>query len=95
MTDILDEADFIKDQYFLEVSSPGVERVLRKDWQLKEYIGTLVEIKLFKKDELGNKSYEAILDDVDNLKIIVKLSDEKKKEINRKNISQIKTIYNF
>ena len=27
----LDEADYIKDQYFLEVSSPGVERVLKKE----------------------------------------------------------------
>ena len=35
ITDILDEADYIKDQYFLEVSSPGIERLLRKDWQLE------------------------------------------------------------
>ena len=27
----LDKADYIKEQYFLEVSSPGVERTLRKD----------------------------------------------------------------
>ena len=25
ITDILDEADYIKDQYFLEVSSPGID----------------------------------------------------------------------
>ena len=31
INDILDEADYIKDQYFLEVSSPGLERTLRKD----------------------------------------------------------------
>ena len=30
ITDILDEEDYIKEQYYLEVSSPGLERVLRK-----------------------------------------------------------------
>ena len=48
ITEILDEKDYIKDQYFLEVSSPGIERVLRKDWQLEENIGQEVEVKLFK-----------------------------------------------
>ena len=48
ITEILDEKDYIKDQYFLEVSSPGIERVLRKDWQLEENIGQEVELKLFK-----------------------------------------------
>ena len=31
INDILDEADYIKEQYFLEVSPPGVERILRKE----------------------------------------------------------------
>ena len=55
--DLIDEADFIKEQYFLEISSPGIERILRKDWQLKKFKGELVEVKLFKKDKNGNKSY--------------------------------------
>ena len=36
ITDILDEADYIKEQYYLEVSSPGIERILRKKWQLEK-----------------------------------------------------------
>lgn len=34
INDILDKADLISGEYFLEVSSPGIERVLRKDSQL-------------------------------------------------------------
>ena len=34
ISDILDEANYIKEQYFLEVSSPGIERILRKDKHL-------------------------------------------------------------
>ena len=61
INDVLDEADYIKEQYFLEVSSPGIERVLRKDRHLEQNIGNMVSVKLFKKDEDGNKEYEGIL----------------------------------
>ena len=62
--DIIDEADLVKEQYFLEISSPGIERLLRKDWQLKKFKGEIVEVKLFKKDDKGNKNYIGNLDDV-------------------------------
>ena len=48
INDIIDKADLIKQEYFLEVSSPGIERVLRKDNHLKQSIGEKVEIKMFK-----------------------------------------------
>lgn len=47
ITDMLDEADYIKEQYFLEVSSPGVERVLRKEKQLQANIGNEIICNLF------------------------------------------------
>ncbi len=92
ITDMLDEADLIKEQYFLEVSSPGIERVLRKDWQLKKYIGEEVEISLFKKDENGYKEYVGILKNVDDEYLTVEC-DEKEYNIYKKDISQTKTIY--
>ncbi len=89
--DLIDEADFIKDQYYLEISSPGIERLLRKDWQLKKFQGELVEVKLFKKDEKGNKNYVGNLGEItdDTLKI----ESEELIEIDRKNIAQVKTVY--
>ena len=92
ITDILDEADYIKDQYFLEVSSPGIERLLRKDWQLNKYIGSKVEVNLFKKDEKGFKEYIGILKQVDEEYLIIK-QDNTDYKILRKDISQVKTIY--
>ena len=59
--DLLDEADYIKEQYFLEISSPGIEKILRKDKHLKNNIGAEINIKLFKKDENGKKEYHGIL----------------------------------
>ena len=91
--DELDKADYIKEQYFLEVSSPGVERVLRKDKHLEKNLQSEVQIKLFKKDENGKKEYQGILKEFDDQKIIIE--NTIKMEIPRKNIAQIKTVYNW
>ena len=91
ISDLLDEANYIKDQYFLEVSSPRIERVLRKDKHLEQSKGKEIAIKLFKKDEAGNKEYQGILKDFDDETII--LEDDIK--IERKSIAQIKTIYDW
>lgn len=93
ITDLLDEADYIKEQYFLEVSSPGIERTLRKDWQLKKYIGFEVEIKLFKKDENNQKGYLGILQEVEKDYLTIKNDKDENYKIDRKNISQVKTVF--
>lgn len=91
INEILDKEDYIKEQYFLEVSSPGIERILRKDEHLKQNIGKEVEVKLFKKDANGSKNYQGILAKFDSETITIKESIE----IERKNIAQIKTVYNW
>lgn len=45
---LLDEADPIETAYQLEVSSPGVERLLRTPEHIKAYIGNDVRAKLYK-----------------------------------------------
>lgn len=103
ISDLLDEANYIKDPYFLEVSSPGVERVLRKDKHLEQNKGKEIEIKLFKKDENGKKEYQGILKNFDEDKIILEQIEQGKEEpnqvqnveIERKNIAHIKTIYHW
>ncbi len=58
ITDMLDESNIIKDQYFLEISSPGVERHIRKNSHLEQSIGKDVVVKLYK--PLENKKKEII-----------------------------------
>ena len=94
ISDLLDEVDYIKEQYFLEVSSPGIERLLRKDWQLKRYIGEEVEIKLFKKDENDLKEYKGILKSVTEDFIEIEL-EEIIYKIERINIAQVKLAFNI
>ena len=90
ITDILDEVNYINNQYFLEVSSPGIERNIKNDKHLKQNIGEIINVKLFKKDEKGNKEYQGILKSFTENEIIL----ENNIQIERKNISQMKTVYN-
>ena len=93
ITDMLDEANYIKDPYYLEVSSPGVERILRKDSHLEKNIGTDIDVKLFSKDENGKKEYQGILKSFDKDNIIIENELKEELKIERKNIAQIKTIF--
>ena len=93
INEILDKADYIKEQYYLEVSSPGIERKLRKDKHLEQNISKNVEIKLFKKDNNGKKEYTGKLKAFNQEEIIIET--DKEITIERKNIAQIKTIYEW
>ena len=90
INELLDQADYIKEQYFLEVSSPGVERILRKDSHLAQNIGKQVEAKLYKKDENGNKNYIGELKAVDNDTLTI---DEFK--FDSTNIAQVKSVFDW
>ena len=48
MSDLLDESDPIRENYMLEVSSPGIERRLTQPWHFEKYIGKMVDIGLYK-----------------------------------------------
>lgn len=91
INDLLDEADYIKEQYFLEVSSPGIERVLKKEKHLQQNMGKEVNVKLFRKDKNGNKEYQGILKEFDEDSIML----ETDIKIERKNIAQIRTVYKW
>ena len=90
---ILDKNDFIKEQYFLEISSPGIERILRKDKHLKDKIGEEVEVSLFKPIN-KQKSIVGVLKDFDADTIEIEVENNILK-IDRKNISLIKIKYNW
>lgn len=93
INDILDNEDLVKEQYFLEVSSPGVERVLRKDKHLQKNINQEIVVKLFKSYE-GTKQIIGLLLNFDKDTISVK-TEEKIIKVERKNIAGIKTVYNW
>lgn len=93
ITDVLDEDDYIKEQYFLEVSSTGVEKMIRKEKHLQENVGNLITIKLFKPVD-GEKEYVGKLKEFNNDTLTIEL-EESDVELERKNISLIKKYYDW
>lgn len=47
LTAVLDEKDPIQDKYFLEVSSPGIDRPLKKDKDFVDAYGSKVDISFY------------------------------------------------
>jgi len=60
LSEKLDEVDPIKEAYFLEVSSPGVERPLKTVEDFSKNVNKNVFVKLFEPID-GEKSFEGIL----------------------------------
>ena len=89
VNDILDEKDYIKAQYYLEISSPGLERNLRRDEQFLDNIGKKVEVHLYNSVN-GSKILTGILNEFNEKDIII---DDIK--IDKSNIASAKTIYNW
>ena len=78
LTGLLDVKEPIKGQYNLEVSSPGIDRPLFTDEQLKKHIGHIVMIKLREKYR-GKRKITGVLEAVDNLEIIIKCNENNEK----------------
>ena len=74
----LDEADPIKQNYYLEVSSPGMDRPLLKDKDFERFMGSLIEIRLYKPLD-GSKFYTGTLTGYSDGAVTI--ADEKGKEI--------------
>ena len=87
----LDEKNFIEENYFLEVCSPGIDRVLKRDKEFSKYAGKQVDVKLYKNDEeLKTKQFEATLSGLDEDGNVVLLVDGNEKKLTRKEIAQIR-----
>lgn len=90
---LLDEADPIESSYRLEVSSPGIERVLRTDAHLSACVGQKVCLKLFAAFE-GAKTVSGTLTGFDEEAVTAE-NDSGTHAVPRKLISRIQTVYDF
>ena len=70
VSELMDEKDPIKDPYFLEVSSPGLNRTLFTEEHYKRFIGREVMVK-FTKSVDGKKNIKGILKEVNEDSIVV------------------------
>ena len=90
---VLDEHDPIENAYHLEVSSPGIERVLRRPDHIEAFAGEEVEVKLFAPLD-GKKSFRCILGGIENGIVTLNVGD-KVYEIEHKKISRMNIVFDF
>ena len=88
---ILDEYDFIEGFYYLEVSSPGIERELRCEEHIRLSIGEKVEVKLFAAKD-GKKSFVATLVSYEDGNITFDVDGESL-TIAEKEVSKMTTVF--
>jgi ribosome maturation factor RimP len=89
----LDKTDPIEENYFLEVSSPGVERVLKNDYEFNKYSGEIVEIKLFQPIN-GKKLLKGELLGLINNELEVNVEGTKL-SIPKDKIAKVKKVFEF
>ncbi len=91
---VLDETDPIPGKYLLEVSSPGIERPLKKENDFIRFAGKLIELKLIKAIN-NRKTYRGeLLGMVGDLerKVALKIDDANILEIPRNEIAKANVI---
>ena len=93
LSDLLDEADPISEAYTLEVSSPGIERLLRKDAHFLGAISEEVELKLFVPMD-GKKALSGILTDYKDGVITLTVGEETL-TLPKEKCAQAKTVFHF
>ena len=93
LTEYLDVKDPIKDKYYLEVSSPGLDRHLKKTRDFIRHKGQKVDL-LFFKPQNGTKSLVGVLGEVNEEFLELQLENSLEK-ISRSLIASIRLHIDF
>ncbi|WP_077621932.1 ribosome maturation factor RimP [Sediminibacillus massiliensis] len=81
LSEQLDEQDPVTVPYFLEVSSPGAERPLKKPQDFIDHLNSSIYVKLYEPIE-GDKEHEGVLKAFENNVVTIEITIKtRKKEI--------------
>ncbi len=89
ISDLLDEADPIPTSYMFEVSSAGLDRVLRKPEHFQACMGQQVDVRLYR-PEAGRKEFTGVLNGYEDGDVLV---DERRFE--KKDVAQVRLHVSF
>lgn len=91
------DPDPIPQAYFLEVSSPGAERPLKKEADYQRALGDYIHVSLYQPLD-GEKMYEGFLQSYDENELVLKIrikTREKELIVDRKNIAKARLAIQF
>lgn len=86
----LDEADPIEQSYCLEVSSPGIERELIRDFHFECAMDCPIKLLLIRPDEKGRREFSGVLKDFEDGILTVETKDGETINFNKKDTSWVK-----
>ena len=93
-SDRLDQEDFIEDSYIMEVSSPGLDRPLKKDKDFERNLGREVEIRTYRPIE-KEKEFYGILCAYDDNSVTIEREDKKQMNFLKKDMALIRPALDF
>ena len=86
---ILDKEDPIEQPYIFEVSSPGIDRPLKKERDFEKYSGEIVDIKLYKPFN-GSKEYQGTLIGLMDNNIIITDDNGQELKFEKKSVASVR-----
>ena len=86
---ILDKEDPIEQAYIFEVSSPGIDRPLKKERDFEKYSGEIVDIKLYKPFN-GSKEYQGTLIGLMDNNIIITDDNGQELKFEKKSVASVR-----
>lgn len=89
MSKILDDEDPIKDPYWLEISSPGIERELVHDWHFEKMQGQLIQVNFFRPIE-GEKVFVGELINKDDEGVHILLEEDLEMTFQMKEVAWVR-----
>lgn len=92
-SDRLDEKDFIEDSYIMEISSPGLDRPLKKEKDFARSMGKLVEVRTYRPVD-KQKEFCGILTAYDNNSVTI-TEDGAERTFEKKEIALIRLAIEF
>ena len=90
--EILDREDYISENYIFEVSSPGLDRPLKKEKDFARSIGKDVEIKLYKAIN-KEKEFVGVLTEYDKDTVTIEMDDASTMTFDRSDIALIRLAF--
>lgn len=94
LSDMLDKKDPVSQSYYLEVSSPGMDRTLLKDADFERYAGKRVELSLYKAMN-GQKKLKGILKGLEGDEIVITDDAENILRLQKKQVAKTKLVVVF
>ena len=90
----LDAADPIQQSYTLEVSSPGIERSLTRDWHFDACMGQMVSVRFIRPVD-GVRDFTGVLTGYEDGTVTMLLEDDLEMTFRRAEASFIRLYYDF